>query len=507
MAPNTLADLPVPQIKRILRDCGVPPKEIFAAPGKNDLLELCHYHGIGPNAPDEWTMQKLKAEAEKAVLAVDMHRNPGAARVETSAGIKDAPDVKITAILPVGTWRLAEEEGQEQVVRRKKAAKGRTSTSPKGTRSPKNGKGRRGPPPAFLATSPDHSPSQQSRGSGGGHRPKSPPVATRPASASSPAVEHPNKDAMSVPTGVNPNTDPSTWAAQARAAAAMPGGVGGPSAPAQPLPPHFHGTSVTEAAPSRVAGQGGPVPYSRPEELLHAYSGATAFHDAAQEPQPQQSHQQSQPPAAQQQLSQPPAAPPQQQSRPQIQPQPGLQSRPQASAGLQPVESGGAADLGNSIGGSSATMPAPPRPSRVYAAAAAVESNGSRVTSQGGPSTYGRPEELLHAYSGATAFHDAAKRPVAASIHAAPMTVTTSPGGALHLPSASAEAGSMDADGENEASTVGRLLDEVDPHGPSLDDLRAALNAARTQRALPSPRAAKGKKGKKKRHGSHDFWA
>ena len=56
----TLDELPIPEIKKILRGCEVNATDILAAKTKFELIELAKYNGItGP--PDEWTRLLLAA--------------------------------------------------------------------------------------------------------------------------------------------------------------------------------------------------------------------------------------------------------------------------------------------------------------------------------------------------------------------------------------------------------------------------------------------------------------
>ena len=136
LAPGKMTDLGVPAIKRILRDCGVDTQEIFSATHKKDLLEVCRRHKIGPTVPDDWTIQKIKAksQAEESTLSVDLARNPVAKRVEQPAGLKGAPDIKVAAIMPVGSWRLNEEDEPRKKGRKQPNLKARSPPSPKGGR-------------------------------------------------------------------------------------------------------------------------------------------------------------------------------------------------------------------------------------------------------------------------------------------------------------------------------------------------------------------------------------
>ena len=148
LAPGKMTDLGVPAIKRILRDCGVDAQDIFSAANKKDLLEVCRRHKIGPTVPDDWTIQKIKAksQAEESTLSVDLARNPVAKRVEQSAGMKGAPDVKVAAIMPVGSWRLNEEDEPRKKGRKQPNLKPRCPPSPKG-----GGRGRPSQPKARAA--------------------------------------------------------------------------------------------------------------------------------------------------------------------------------------------------------------------------------------------------------------------------------------------------------------------------------------------------------------------
>ena len=56
-----MADLPIPQIKNILRACNIEPVHILGAKTKPELVELAESLGI-IMVPEEWTMDKIRQE-------------------------------------------------------------------------------------------------------------------------------------------------------------------------------------------------------------------------------------------------------------------------------------------------------------------------------------------------------------------------------------------------------------------------------------------------------------
>jgi len=60
-----LADLGIPEIKKILRGCEVDSTDILAAKTKIELIELAKHNGI-TGLPDEWTIAKIKQKRQEA---------------------------------------------------------------------------------------------------------------------------------------------------------------------------------------------------------------------------------------------------------------------------------------------------------------------------------------------------------------------------------------------------------------------------------------------------------
>ena len=69
-AMATLGELPIPQIKKLLRMCDIEAVHILAAKTKIELLELAASHGI-VNVPDEWTLEMIRQEqARRQAIAL-----------------------------------------------------------------------------------------------------------------------------------------------------------------------------------------------------------------------------------------------------------------------------------------------------------------------------------------------------------------------------------------------------------------------------------------------------
>ena len=69
----TMAELSIPQIKRLLRACDVPPTSVLAATTKLELVELAGNHGI-VQVPDEWTMEMIKQKNDRIKQENDLRR-------------------------------------------------------------------------------------------------------------------------------------------------------------------------------------------------------------------------------------------------------------------------------------------------------------------------------------------------------------------------------------------------------------------------------------------------
>jgi hypothetical protein len=73
--PAWLRECDAPRIRKILRDSGAVSDgdQALAAASHDELLRMAKQHGLGPGVPDEWTLQKKKADMQ-AEAAVDYER-------------------------------------------------------------------------------------------------------------------------------------------------------------------------------------------------------------------------------------------------------------------------------------------------------------------------------------------------------------------------------------------------------------------------------------------------
>ena len=64
--PAWLRECDAPRIRKILRDSGAVSDgdQALAAASHDELLRMAKQHGLGPGVPDEWTLQKKKADMQ-----------------------------------------------------------------------------------------------------------------------------------------------------------------------------------------------------------------------------------------------------------------------------------------------------------------------------------------------------------------------------------------------------------------------------------------------------------